>query len=79
MADRCCDDPPSSGEGNFLLTVTDSVEATLGADGTTWSGPFSSTSAGPAGNVLYVGGGTVQATRIVVQPLATPIAGTPVA
>lgn len=69
----------SDGEGNFLATVTGTVEATLGADGNSWSGPFSSTSADPVGTVLFVGGGSVQATRITVQPLATPAAGTPAA
>ena len=64
----------SDGEGNFLVTVTDSVEMTLGTDGDSWSGPFSSTSADPTGNVLFVGGGTVEAKRITVQPLATPLA-----
>ena len=64
----------SEGEGNFLVTVMDSVETTLGADGNAWSGPFSSTSAGPGGTVLYVGSGTVEARRITVQPLATPLA-----
>lgn len=68
----------SDGQGNFLVTVTDSVEMTLGADGNAWSGPFSSTSADPTGKVLFVGGGTVQAARITVQPLATP-AATPAA
>ncbi len=67
----------TDGEGNFLATVTGTVEATLEADGNSWSGPFSSTSADPAGTVLFVGGGSVQATRITVQPLATPSAGTP--
>lgn len=66
-------------EGNLLVTVTNTLEATLGADGISWSGSFSSTSTDPAGNVLYVGTGTVQATRITVQPLATPPAGTPAA
>jgi hypothetical protein len=69
----------SDGEGNFLVTVTDSIEATLRADGNSWSGSFSSTSADPAGNVLFVGNGTVQAKRITVQPLATPAIGTPAA
>ena len=64
----------SDEQGNFLVTVTDSVELTLGTDGNSWSGPFSSTSADPTGNVLFVGGGTVEATRITVQPLATPAA-----
>ncbi len=69
----------TDGEGNFLGVVTDSAEMTLGADGASWSGPFSSSTADPAGNVLFVGGGTVQAARIAVQPLATPAAGTPAA
>jgi hypothetical protein len=62
----------ADGQGTFLLVVTDSAELTLGADGDSWRGPFSSSSADPAGKVLFVGGGTVQATRITVQPLATP-------
>jgi hypothetical protein len=69
----------SDGEGNFLATATDSVEATLGADRDSWSGRYSATVADPSGNVLYVGGATVEATRITVQPLATPAAGTPAA
>jgi hypothetical protein len=69
----------SDGEGNFLVTVTDSVAMTLGADGNSWSGPFSSTSADPGGNVLFVGTGSVEATRITVQPVATPAAATPAA
>ena len=68
----------TDGEGNFLAIVTDSVEATLGADGNVWSGSYSATVADPSGQVLYVGGATVRATRITVQPLATP-AGTPTA
>jgi hypothetical protein len=64
----------TDGEGNFLVIVTDSIEVTLSADGDTFSGQFSSVSTDPAGNVLYVGGGTVEATRITVQPLATPLA-----
>jgi hypothetical protein len=65
----------SDGEGNFIAVVTDSVEATLGADGNSWRGPFSSSTTDPSGaKVLFVGGGTVEATRITVQPLATPAA-----
>jgi hypothetical protein len=63
-------------QGNFLAVVTDSVEATLGSGGDAWSGTYSATVADPDGNVLYVGGGSVEATRMMVQPLATPI-GTP--
>jgi hypothetical protein len=69
----------SDGEGNFLASATDSVEATLGGDGNAWSGNYSATVADPDGNVLFVGGGMVRATRITVQPLATPAAGTPTA
>jgi hypothetical protein len=69
----------SDGEGTHLATVTDSVQATLDAGGEAWSGSYSATVADPDGNILYVGGATVQATRITVQPLATPAAGTPAA
>ena len=64
----------TDGKGTFIAVVTDSVELTLAADGTTWSGKFSSTTTDPNGKVLFVGTGTVQATRITVQPLATPAA-----
>lgn len=64
----------TDGEGNLLAVVTDSVEATLSADADTWSGKYSAKIEDPEGNVLYVGGATVQATRITVQPLATPAA-----
>jgi hypothetical protein len=68
----------TDGEGNFLGIITDSIEVALSADGSTWSGPFSSTTTDPAGSLLFVGTGTVQAERITVQPLATP-AATPAA
>ncbi len=64
----------TDGEGNFLAVVTDSVVATLDASGDAWSGTYSASVADPNGNVLYVGGSTVEATRITVQPLATPAA-----
>jgi hypothetical protein len=64
----------TDGEGNFLWVVTDSVEMTLDPDGTSWSGLYSSTTADPSGNVLFIAPGTAEATRIVVQPLATPVA-----
>ncbi len=64
----------TDGEGNFLAVVTDSVEVTLDASGDSWSGSYSASVADPNGNVLYVGGSTVEATRITVQPLATPAA-----
>jgi hypothetical protein len=68
----------TDGEGTFLGVVTDSIEVSLTPDGTSWSGAFSSTTTDPAGNVLFVGGGSGEATRITVQPLATP-AATPAA
>jgi hypothetical protein len=68
----------ADGAGNFLWVVTDSVEMTLGADGDSWSGPYSSTTADPSGNVLATVPGTAEATRIMVQPVATP-AATPAA
>jgi hypothetical protein len=64
----------TDGEGNFLGVVTDSVEAALEPGGASWSGPFSSTTTDPAGKVLYIGNGMAEATRITVQPLATPVA-----
>ena len=67
----------TDGEGTLLAVVTDSVEATLSADKNAWSGAYSATIEDPEGNVLYVGGSTVQATRITVQPVASP-AATPV-
>ena len=69
----------SDGQGNCLATATDSVQATLDADGDAWSGSYSATVADPSGAVIFVGSGTVQAMRITVQPLATPAAGMPVA
>jgi hypothetical protein len=64
----------ADGAGNFLWVVTDSVEMTLGADGNSWSGPYSSTTADPGGTVLATVPGTAEATRITVQPVATPAA-----
>lgn len=66
----------TDGEGTLLAVVTDSVEASLSADRNAWSGSYSATVEDPEGSVLYVGGATVQATRITVQPLATPSPGT---
>lgn len=68
----------TDGEGTLLAVVTDSVEATLSADSQSWSGAYSATVDDPTGTQLYVGGSTVQATRIGVQPVATPAASTPV-
>jgi hypothetical protein len=62
----------TDGEGNFLWVVTDSVEMTLGPGGDTWSGPYTSTTADPSGTVLGSSPGEAAATRITLQPLATP-------
>ena len=64
----------ADGAGNFLWVVTDSVEMTLAPDGDSWSGPYSSTTADPGGTVLSAVPGTAEATRITVQPVATPTA-----
>jgi hypothetical protein len=64
----------ADGQGNLLAVATDSVHATLGDDGNAWEGTYQATVADPQGNVLYEGDGTVKATRIVVQPVATPAA-----
>ena len=69
----------TDGEGTLLAVVTDSVEATLAPDGAAWVGSYSATVNDPDGNELYVGGATVRAERITVQPLAQPASGTPVA
>lgn len=61
-------------DGNFLGIITGSVEVTMNEDGSGWNGPFSSLTTDPAGNALYAGTGSVEASRITVQPLATPIA-----
>lgn len=64
-------------QGTFLAIATDRVQATLAADGNAWSGPFRATVVDPGGSVIYEGGATVTATRLTVQPLATPASGTP--
>lgn len=69
----------TDGEGTLLAVVTDSVEARLAPGGNAWSGAYSATVNDSDGNELYVGGATVQAERITVQPLATPAAATPAA
>lgn len=69
----------TDGEGTLLAVVTDSVEASLDATGNAWRGSYSATIDDPDGNELYVGGATVRAERITVQPLATPAAATPAA
>lgn len=64
----------TNGEGTLLAVVTDSVAATLDVGGNAWSGSYSATINDPEGNELYVGGATVRAERITVQPVTTPVA-----
>lgn len=66
-------------KGNFLGTATINARLTLGADGNSFSGPFTVTAADPSGKVVAQVSGTVKATRIVLQPLGTPVSGTPAA
>lgn len=66
-------------QGRFLGTTTVSAQLTLGADGQNFRGPFTVTVADPSGKVLFTGTGAVQATRIAIQPMATPTAGSPAA
>jgi hypothetical protein len=51
----------------------------LSDDGSSWRGDYRATVEDPSGKVLFVGDGKVEATRITVQPLATPATGTPAA
>lgn len=69
----------TDGQGHFLGTTTISAQVTLGADGNALHGPFSVTAADPGGKTIFQGTGTVQATRITVQPMTTPAMGTPAA
>jgi hypothetical protein len=62
-------------QGNFLTVETISVQATLGADGNTLSGTFSVSVADPSGKVVAEVTGTLQGTRITLEPIAaTPTA-----
>lgn len=66
-------------QGTFLATVTINAQVTLSADGNAFGGPYTVTGVDPKGKVLFQGTGTVQATRITIQPMGTPTAGTPAA
>jgi hypothetical protein len=62
-------------QGHFLTSETISIQATLGADGNTFSGIFSVSVADPSGKVVAEVTGTVQGTRITLQPItASPAA-----
>jgi len=66
--------PDFDDDGSLEGLVTVRAEATLGADGDTFAGPFATEVTDPTGTVLFAYAGTVEATRIAVEPLpaATP-------
>jgi hypothetical protein len=66
-------------QGNFLSSETISLQATMGTDGNTFSAIFSVSVADPSGKVVAEVTGTVQGTRITLQPMAATPAGTPAA
>ena len=65
--------------GNYLGTVSSTGVAEVSSDGQGLSGSFTYDVADPAGNVVASGTGTLEGTRLEVQPMGTPPAGTPVA
>jgi hypothetical protein len=65
--------------GNYLGTVTVPAVGEVSGDGQGLSGSFTYDVADPAGNVVASGTGTLEGTRLEVQPMGMPPAGTPVA
>lgn len=65
--------------GNLVAIETINGDLTLGADGASIRVRFTVTATDPGGKVLSQVGGTVQGTRITLQPMSTPAAGTPAA
>jgi len=63
--------------GNYLGTVTVPAVLDVSSDGQGLSGSFTYDVADPAGNVVATGTATAEGTRIAVEPMATPVAGTP--
>lgn len=63
--------------GNYLGTVTVRAVLDVNSDGQRLSGPFTYEVADPAGNVAASGTGTAEGTRLEVEPMGTPTAGTP--
>ena len=63
--------------GSVILRGTVRGELRLDAGGDTFSGAFTLTRSDMAGSPLPGGSGTVQGTRIVVEPMGSPAAGTP--
>jgi len=65
--------------GTYLGTVTVRATLDVGDDGRRLSGAFDYEVADPAGHIVATGTGTAEGTRIAVEPMATPAAGTPAA
>ncbi len=68
--------PDFDDDGSLEGMVTVRATATLGPDGTTFAGPFATEVTDLTGTVVFAYAGTVEATRIMVEPLpdATPTA-----
>ncbi len=64
--------------GNYLGTVTVPAVLDVSSDGQRLSGSFTYAVADPAGNVVATGTGTAEGTRIAIESMGTPVAGTPV-
>jgi len=64
--------------GNYLGTVTVPAVGEVSSDGQGLSGSFTYDVADPSGNVVASGTGTLEGTRLAVQPMGTPTSGTPV-
>ncbi len=64
-------------KGTYLGTVTVRAVLDESSDGQRLSGSFTYDVADPAGHVVASGTGTAEGTRIQVEPMGTPVAGTP--
>ena len=64
-------------KGNYLGTVTVPAVLDVRSDGQGLSGSFTYAVADPAGKVVATGTGTAEGTRIAIEPMGVPSAGTP--
>lgn len=69
--------PDFDQDGALKDKVTVRSTVTLSPDGDTFTGPYVTEGKDLTGAVLFSVAGTVQAERIVTEPLGTPVAGTP--
>jgi|GEM_PF-5990794 len=69
--------PDFDDDGSLEGFVTVRAEATLGSDGSTFSGPFATEITDATGAVLFTYLGTVQAARIEVEPLIIELVASP--